>query len=164
MNGQTRSPGVASAQPVVRRAGPEDAGLIAGFNRAMARETEGRELAGRAARDGVAAVMADPAHGFYAVAELGGQVVGSLLVTFEWSDWRNARFWWIQSVYVVPDARRGGVYRALHGYVHREALAHGACGLRLYVEADNRTAQVVYESMGMQASHYRIYEQEFQNP
>jgi GNAT superfamily N-acetyltransferase len=163
MNGQTRSPASAPAPPRVRRAEPGDAGLIAGFNRAMARETEGRELAEDTVRAGVSAVMADAGHGFYAVAEIGTRVVGSLLVTFEWSDWRNARFWWIQSVYVVPGARRGGVYRALHGYVRREARAGGACGLRLYVESDNRTAQDVYVSMGMRASHYRIYEQEFQD-
>lgn len=166
MNGQARSPeaGRTTAPPVVRRARPDDAALIAGFNLAMARETERRELDPPVVARGVAAVLADDAHGLYLLAEMDGAVAGALLVTYEWSDWRNARMWWIQSVYVVPAARRLGVYRALHGHVCAQAIAHGACGLRLYVEKDNRAAQDVYHAMGMHDSHYRIYEQEFPDP
>lgn len=176
MNGRARSPearssearssevGQTTAQPVVRSARPDDAALIAGFNLAMARETERRELDPPTVARGVAAVLADDAHGFYLLAELDGAVAGALLVTYEWSDWRNARMWWIQSVYVVPAARRLGVYRALHAHVCAQARTHGACGLRLYVEKDNRAAQHVYRCMGMQASHYHIYEQEFPDP
>lgn len=153
-----------TATPMVRRARPADAALLADFNRTMARETEGRVLDAHTVAHGVAAVLADAGHGFYVVAEVGGKVAGALLVTYEWSDWRNARFWWIQSVYVVPDARRLGVYRALHDYVQAQARAQGVCGLRLYVEKDNHVAQGVYRSLGMRPGHYHIYEQEFPEP
>jgi GNAT superfamily N-acetyltransferase len=146
----------------VRQASDSDAPALADFNARMAWETEGRKLIARTARDGVAAVLADPGHGFYAVAERADDLVGALLITHEWSDWRNARFWWIQSVYVVPDARRMGVYRALHEFVETRARNAGnVCGLRLYVEKDNHIAQQVYEEMGMSDSGYRLYEQEF---
>ena len=166
MNGQARSPaaGAAAPPPLVRPARPADAGAIADFNLAMARETEHLELCADTVARGVAAVMADASHGFYVVAEVAARVAGALLVTYEWSDWRNARFWWIQSVYVVPAARRLGVYRALHNYVEAQARAQEACGLRLYVETNNLTAQGVYRSMGMRESHYHIYEQEFPQP
>jgi GNAT superfamily N-acetyltransferase len=166
MNGQARSPeaGGATDRPVVRAARRDDAALIAGFNLAMARETERRELDPQLVAQGVAAVLADDTHGFYLLAEVGACAAGALLVTYEWSDWRNARMWWIQSVYVVPAARRMGVYRALYGHVRAQARAHGACGLRLYVEQHNRAARQVYRSMGMRDSGYRIYEQEFAAP
>lgn len=163
MNRQARSPEAVDAAdpPVVRAARRGDAPLIAAFNGAMARETEQRELDPSTVQQGVMAVLCDDALGFYLVAELQAQVVGALLVTVEWSDWRNARLWWIQSVYVVPHARRRGVYRALHEQVCARARALGVCGVRLYVAHDNRAAQRVYRSLGMHASHYRIYEQEF---
>ena len=163
MNGQDRSPEAARTTdpPVVRRAHPDDARVIAGFNLAMARESEQRELDPPLVAQGVAAVLADDAHGFYLVAELEGAVAGALLVTHEWSDWRNARIWWIQSVYVRPHVRRHGVYRALHERVREQAIAHGASGLRLCVAKDNGAAQGVYRAMGMSESHYLIYEQEF---
>lgn len=166
MNGQARSPeaGAATDPPVVRAARRDDAALIAGFNLAMARETERRELDPQLVAQGVAAVLADDSHGFYVLAEVGAAAAGALLVTYEWSDWRNARMWWIQSVYVVPAARRLGVYRALHAHVLAQARTHGACGLRLYVEQHNRAARQVYRSMGMRDSRYRIYEQEFAEP
>src|SRR5438093_12309971 len=93
------------------------------------------------------------APGQYWVAELGGRVVGQLLVTFEWSDWRNRMVWWIQSVYVVPEARRRGVLRALYDTARREALAAGAGGLRLYVHTANLPAQAVYAALGMNGDH-----------
>jgi len=165
MNERARSPehDTRVAQSVrVRPARPDDAATLAGFNRAMARETEGRELDPGAVRAEVAAVIDDPGLGFYAVAEESGRVLGAMLVTSEWSDWRNARFWWLQSVYVVPEARRRGVYRALHGFVAARAREQGGvCGLRLYVEKDNRAAQRTYRATGMRESAYRLFEEEF---
>ena len=146
----------------MRRAAPEDLDTLVRFNAAMAEETEGKALELARLRSGVAALFQDPNRGFYLVAEIGGQVAGQLLVTTEWSDWRNAFFWWIQSVYVAPVYRRRGVYRALHRYLQAEAQRHGdICGLRLYVERSNQVAQQVYSSLGMALSHYDLYEIEF---
>ena len=146
----------------IRRALPADAGFIVASNAAMARESEGRGLAVDALGLGVGAVLGDDALGFYVVAEVDGRLAGQLMVTFEWSDWRNGMFWWIQSVYVRPEFRRRGVYRALHGYVSEAARAAGnVCGLRLYVEMDNAAAQAVYRDMGMSRTRYYMYESEF---
>jgi ribosomal protein S18 acetylase RimI-like enzyme len=146
----------------VRAAVPADAAAIAAFNRAMARETEGKDLDPERLAAGVAAVFADPSRGGYRVAERDGAVVGCLMVTYEWSDWRNGTFWWIQSVYVEPEARRTGVFRALYGDVLRAARAtEGVCGVRLYVERENRAAQAVYDAVGMTRSGYRFYEVDF---
>lgn len=125
----------------------------------MAEETERRSLDRETVRRGARGVLEDQRLGVYYVAECGGTVVGQLMMTYEWSDWRNGTFWWIQSVYVAPGARGGGIYRALHEYV--ETLARrtaGVCGLRLYVEAENTSAQRVYERMGMNCTSYRLYE------
>jgi ribosomal protein S18 acetylase RimI-like enzyme len=131
------------------------------FNQAMALETEGRSLDPNVLTKGVAAVFADEAKGFYVVAETAGRIVAGLMVTNEWSDWRNGWFWWIQSVYVVPEYRGRGVYGKLYEYVkHSAALAGSVCGFRLYVEHDNARAQRVYEKVGMSASHYQMYEEE----
>ena len=146
----------------IRRALPADAGFIVASNAAMALESEGRELDAAALGLGVGAVLGDDALGFYLVAEVDGRLAGQLMVTFEWSDWRNGMFWWIQSVYVRPEFRRRGVYRALHRYVSEAARAAGnVCGLRLYVEVDNATAQAVYREMGMSQTRYYMYESEF---
>ena len=100
--------------------------------------------------------------GFYLVAESEGQVVGGLLITYEWSDWRNATFWWIQSVYVNARWRRKGVYRAMHDYVHDIAESRDdICGIRLYVERTNQAAQQTYDSLGMSRSHYDLFEIDF---
>jgi len=168
MNVEPRSPapphGTGDAWRV-RDARAGEAALIADFNRAMARETEDLALAADTVRAGVAAVLADPALGFYLVAEGAGGVAGALLVTREWSDWRNACFWWIQSVYVLPAARHRGVYRALHAEVRRRArTAGGVCGVRLYVAAGNGTAQRAYAALGMRERAYAIFEQEFEHP
>ena len=147
----------------VRTAGPEDAEVLAWFNRAMALETEGRELDGALVRSGVEAVFAGGDKGFYVVAERSDRIVGGLLVTYEWSDWRNALFWWIQSVYVRPDSRRLGVYRAMHGYVASKAAERGdVCGVRLYVDKDNHLAQQVYAGLGMRQTRYEMFEVEFE--
>jgi ribosomal protein S18 acetylase RimI-like enzyme len=145
----------------VRDAGPADAGDLVRFNRAMAEETEGRELPVATVERGVSAVFDRPGHAFYLVAETDGEVVGSLMVTTEWSDWRCGFFWWIQSVYVRPAYRRRGVYRRLHEAVRERAIGAGACGCRLYVERENRAAQAVYRALGMSETAYRLYEEDF---
>ena len=131
-------------------------------NIAMALETEGLALDPDVVRPGVAAVLADGSLGFYLLAEIDGRPAGQLMVTYEWSDWRNGLFWWIQSVYVRPQFRRLGVYRALHRHVAEAAqAAGGVCGLRLYVEQENTIAQQVYESLEMHRTRYQMYEVEF---
>ncbi|MHC4472402.1 MAG: GNAT family N-acetyltransferase [Planctomycetota bacterium] len=143
----------------VRRAEVEDAERIAEFNRAMARETEGKDLEVGRLRAGVEAPFAEPRRGLYYVAESDGRIVGSLLITYEWSDWRNGDFWWIQSVYVEPESRRCGVFRALYEHVEERARSRDdVCGLRLYVERDNERAQAVYRAVGMTESVYRLFE------
>ena len=165
MNEQGRSPADGTADTsalTVRPARAEDTAQIANFNVTMAYETEGLELASHRVHAGVAAVMSNPEHGFYVVAEIGGRLVGALLVTYEWSDWRNGRFWWIQSVFVSAEARRQGVYRALHRCVSQRARERDdVCGLRLYVETGNASAQNAYQATGMHDSGYRLYEETF---
>ena len=144
----------------IRRATVDDAETLARFNEAMAAETEDKTLDPDTVRAGVRAVFDKPEQAFYLVAERDDTIVGSLMITTEWSDWRNANFWWIQSVYVRPEARRAGVYTALHREVRRRARdADGVCGLRLYVERDNAAAQAVYKELGMDAPPYRMYEE-----
>lgn len=146
----------------IRRATPADADFIVASNIAMAQETEGMALPETVTRPGVAAALSDESLGFYLLAEVDGRPAGQLMITFEWSDWRNGLFWWIQSVYVRPEFRRRGVYRALHQHVADAAQSQGGvCGLRLYVEQDNATAQQVYESLAMRRTRYRMYEIEF---
>ena len=146
----------------VRRALPADLETVVAFNLAMALETEGKSLEQGSVRKGVAAVLNSDQLGIYQLAEINHRAVGQLLITTEWSDWRNGYFWWLQSVYVAPDCRRRGVYRALDDSVRNEARRHGnVCGLRLYVDRDNHIAQRVYGSLGMAPSHYDMYEIEF---
>ena len=151
-----------ASEITVRRATGSDLETIVGFNASMAEETEGKTLDLERLRPGVAAVLGDDRLGFYLLAEIEGQVVGQLMITTEWSDWRNAFFWWIQSVYVVSSFRRRGVYRALDRHVRSEALKRpGVCGLRLYVDRDNHVAQAVYAGLDMQRSNYDMYEIDF---
>jgi ribosomal protein S18 acetylase RimI-like enzyme len=147
---------------LVRAATPDDADHLVGFNAAMAWETERKQLDPGVLARGVARLFAEPARGRYWVAEREGSVQGGLLVTYEWSDWRDGDWWWIQSVYVVPEARGQGVFSAL--YRHVEGLARAApqvVGLRLYVERENRRAQGVYEALGMSDAGYLMYEDGF---
>ena len=127
----------------------------------MALETEGKALDESTLAAGVRAVFDSPDNGFYLVAQIGETVVGSLLITCEWSDWRNAVFWWIQSVFVDAKHRRRGVYTAMHNQIIRMATENGACGVRLYVEKTNLTAQKTYARLGMRQSHYDLYEIDF---
>ncbi len=144
----------------IRRATVDDAETLARFNEAMARETEDKPLDPDTVRAGVRGVFDKPEQAFYLVAERDATVVGALMITTEWSDWRNADFWWIQSVYVRPEERRTGVYTALHRDVRQRARdAPDVCGLRLYVEQDNTEAQAAYEELGMTVPPYRMYEE-----
>jgi ribosomal protein S18 acetylase RimI-like enzyme len=145
----------------VRTAIPADIETLAGFNAAMAWETEHKRLDPETVRRGVAAVFERPARGFYLVAERAGAVLGALLVTTEWSDWRNCEWWWIQSVYVRADSRRLGVFRALYVEVERRARASGAAGLRLYVERENDAAQRTYERLGFEDAGYHLLQRGF---
>jgi len=144
----------------IRRGEPRDTAVLAGFNMAMAEETENLQLLPEVITAGVAAILADSARGFYLVAESAGEVAGALMVTDEWSDWRNGFFWWIQSVYVRPEFRRHGIYRSLHEHLRELAQAQpNICGLRLYVERDNERAQATYSRLGMHETHYLLYEE-----
>jgi GNAT superfamily N-acetyltransferase len=167
-------PQAASAEPTtlrIRAAGPADVDTAARWNAAMAWETEHKRLDPDVLHAGVAAGLADPARARYFIAmhdaplagrETIGTPVGILMLTREWSDWRNGEWWWIQSVYVAPEHRRRGVYRALHAHV--ETLARttpGVIGLRLYVERDNVDAQRTYAALGMRDAGYALFEHEF---
>lgn len=153
---------MADSQVNVRRAEPRDAIHIVRFQQSMALETEGKRLDQSLISAGVDAVFDDPDKGFYTVAEVGGTVVGSLLITYEWSEWRNATFWWIQSVFVDADHRRRGVYTELHDHIMKQAReSEDICGVRLYVERSNHIAQQTYKSLGMGHSHYDLYEIDF---
>jgi ribosomal protein S18 acetylase RimI-like enzyme len=144
----------------IRIATVADAPVLVEFNQAMALETEGKQLSADVLSKGVAAVFDDEQKGFYVVAEDEGRVVGCLLITFEWSDWRNGWFWWIQSVYVRPEARGKSVYSNLYAFVKEKAAAEGnVCGFRLYVDRENEHAQRVYEKLGMELSNYLSYEE-----
>ena len=145
----------------IRPATSRDLDRLVEWNAAMAAETEDKTLDRAVLAAGVDAVLDEPGRGFYLIAERDGEAVGSLLVTYEWSDWRNGDFFWIQSVYVTPEARRSGVFRALYAAVGQRAREAGAVGLRLYVEHENRRAQQTYEGLGMQRCHYHMYEIEF---
>jgi ribosomal protein S18 acetylase RimI-like enzyme len=150
----------------IRPARQDDVDTIVVFNAAMALETERRRLDLATLRKGILAFLGSPMYGFYVVAELlednSYKLVGQLMITYEWSDWRNGVFWWIQSVYVVPDRRGLGVFRALHDHILVQAKADSqVCGIRLYVERENRRAQNVYRRVGLLPSIYTVYEQDF---
>ncbi len=146
----------------IRPASESDAAVIAEFNSLMARETENKSLPAERIARGVEAILDDPSKGVYFVAEENAQVVGQLMITYEWSDWRNGNFWWIQSVYVMEDYRGKGVFKSLYNHVMN--LAKGrkdVCGMRLYVEKHNERAQQTYEKLGMKKSAYEMYEIDF---
>ena len=150
----------------VRRAGTDDVEALVAFSSAMAWETEHRRLDGLRLREGTQELLSTPSLGFFMVTEVREsercQVVGQLMITYEWSDWRNGVFWWIQSVYVDPAWRRRGVFRRMHETVLSLAKADPkVCGIRLYVEQDNHAAQTVYQRLGLSPSPYKVYEQDF---
>lgn len=144
----------------IRLANAADADEFVQFNQAMAFETEGKQLDPNVVGPAVAAVFADERKGFYVVAEDDDRVVGGLMITYEWSDWRNAWFWWIQSVYIHPEARGRKIYTKLYAFVKEIAREAGdVYGIRLYVENDNSLAQRIYEKVGMEQSHYLMYDE-----
>ena len=146
----------------VRPATVDDLNFLVHGNAAMALETEALKLDQDRLRQGVQALFEDPARGVYYIAEVAGQLAGQMLITYEWSDWRNGNFWWIQSVFVEPQFRGQGVFRAL--YQHVDALARtgqNVCGLRLYVENENSRAQATYDKCGMKRTHYQMFEVDF---
>jgi ribosomal protein S18 acetylase RimI-like enzyme len=143
----------------IREASLDDAQRIVLFNQAMARETEGRELDRKTLAKGVESLLKDPARGRYFVAVKDDEVVGQVMITTEWSDWRNGLVWWLQSVYVSKRHRREGVYRLLHQHVRETALSEKVLGIRLYVERDNVAAQATYASLGMAPSQYLMFEE-----
>lgn len=148
----------------VRLATLADLDTLVDGNAAMALDTENLQLDRETLRAGVEAVLTGRAPGQFSVAELDGRVVGQLLVTYEWSDWRNRPVWWIQSVHVAADARRLGVFRALYAHTRQAANAAGAAGLRLYVDTTNTRAQAVYSALGMNGGHYQVFEDMFDEP
>jgi ribosomal protein S18 acetylase RimI-like enzyme len=149
---------------MIRAAQLKDLDAIVAGNVALAEESEGVRLDRATLVAGIRALLDERAPGRYWIAEVDGGVVGQLLITFEWSDWRNRMVWWIQSVYVAPAARGRGVFRALYQHAKREAQAQGAGGLRLYVDVTNSRAQAVYTALGMKGDHYRVFEDMFDEP
>lgn len=144
----------------IRIAQVGDVPSLINFNQAMALETEGKRLDTGILTSGVSAIFSDENKGFYVVAENDNEIVGGLMVTFEWSDWRNQWFWWIQSVYILPEHRGKKIYRLLYEFVAEKAKqCENVCGFRLYVERENNNAQKVYEKLGMKTSHYLMYEE-----
>lgn len=150
----------------VRPAVLADVDALVKFNAALALETEGRRLDVERLRRGIQAVFEQPARGVYFVAEVPADaaplVIGQLLVTFEWSDWRNATFWWLQSVYVDPAWRRHGVFRRMHEAIVTQARSRGdVCGIRVYVESENGNAQAAYQHLGLMPAGYVVFEDDF---
>jgi ribosomal protein S18 acetylase RimI-like enzyme len=146
----------------VRVAQPKDAGCLIDFNKRNAFETEGKHLDHDILTSGVNEILSNPDRGFYLVAEIDRQVVGCLMITTEWSDWRNGAFWWIQSVYVASEFRRRGVFRALHEAARERAQkADRVCGFRLYVERENDAAQATYTGLGLTETSYKMFEKLF---
>lgn len=142
----------------VRRGELKDAVTIAAYNIHMALETEHKRLDPYTVSAGVRNALEDESKGIYFVAEAGSRVIGQLMITHEWSDWRNGDVWWIQSVYVHPDFRKQGVFKQLFAKAEDGARAAGAVMIRLYVENDNAGAQKSYENLGMTKTAYAIME------
>ena len=146
---------------VLIRTGEEsDAAALTEFNIAMALETEGRVLTLEVVSNGVQTLLKNPEYGFYVIVEKSGEIAGSLMVTTEWSDWRDGEFWWVQSVYVRRDYRRQGIYRKLYEYIKAKAAKRGNVGgFRLSVDRDNAVAQQAYLKLGMSETCYKIFEE-----
>lgn len=144
---------------IIRQATIDDVPALVDFNQAIAQETEDRLLDEATLTAGVRRFLEQDRYGFYTVAEIDGKVVGSLMITYEWSDWRNGVLWWVQSVYVNREHRRQGIYKALYQNVRNLAAQRDdVCGFRLYVEKDNAVAQATYRALGMSETYYRLYE------
>lgn len=142
----------------LRAASASDADTLVDFNAAMALETENLVLDRSVLARGVRAALDDETKGMYFVAEVDGRVVGQLMITHEWSDWRDGDIWWIQSVYTHPDHRGRGVFASLYRHVEHIARERGAAGIRLYVETHNASARATYGKLGMELAPYAIME------
>jgi ribosomal protein S18 acetylase RimI-like enzyme len=140
----------------VRQATRADAPTIADFNSRLASETEHLTLEPATIAAGVAAVLADPNRGRYFVADEAGAVIGQIMITFEWSDWRNGWIWWLQSVYVRADRRRHGIFRSLLDHIVAAAIRENVAAIRLYVEKENRSAQATYKGLGFEEMHFYL--------
>lgn len=143
---------------IITKGQKEDIEIIAQFQVDMAMESEGAQLDKDTVVKGVSAAMNDENKGSYYVARVDGKAVGSLMLTREWSDWNNGWYWWIQSVYVAPEYRRQGIYKSMYNAVCADAKQQEVAQVRLYVDKTNTRGQKVYASLGMQESHYLIYE------
>ncbi|MFQ5589689.1 MAG: GNAT family N-acetyltransferase [Phycisphaerae bacterium] len=146
----------------IRAATRSDFDTVVSFNEAMAAETESKSLDRAAIVSGVRNALDDPSRCMYFVADVEGVVVGQVMVTYEWSDWRDAWFWWIQSVYVAPKVRQRGVFRALYSHVRELARSRSdVCGLRLYVNQHNSRAIETYRKLGMSRTEYLLFEEDW---
>ncbi|MBX7151202.1 GNAT family N-acetyltransferase [bacterium] len=143
----------------IRQAENKDIPAIVQFNCAMARETENKALDIELVKPGVTFLIDHPQYGFYCIAEVNHRAVGQLMITYEWSDWRNGIFWWIQSVYVDPDFRNAGIFKKLYTHISEKSRTEtNVCGLRLYVETKNDRAFQIYRHLGMSEAHYKLME------
>jgi ribosomal protein S18 acetylase RimI-like enzyme len=141
----------------VRPARPDDLSVIAEFNRRLALESENLALDPQVLTAGVGKVLADPQRGRYFVADEAGEVIGQIMITYEWSDWRDGWIWWIQSVYVRADRRKAGVFRSIFELIEETARTEGGVvALRLYVEKDNHAAQTTYRRLGFEEMHFHL--------
>ena len=146
----------------IRNANLSDQQTITRFNCLMAWETESRHLDALIAERGVSTLLKNPSKGFYLIAESEGFPVGQCMITFEWSDWRCGDFWWIQSVYVIPEYRRQGVFTTLYSSIYEKAKASDlVAGIRLYVEHENSGAIETYLNLGLNPAHYTMFECDF---
>ena len=151
-----------SSPIIIRNARPDDLPLIVEFNDRLAEESEGKKLDRAILSKGVQRALASPEMCRYFMAEVNGEVAGQTMITFELTDWRDGVLWWLQSVYVRPEFRKIGVFKALFQHIATLAKeSKDVRGLRLYVEQGNSRAQRVYEQMGMQPGGYLVYEQDW---
>lgn len=144
---------------IIRKATTADIDTLAQHNNMMAQETENKSLDWATVQSGVKAVIDDPMKGFYLLVDIDGQIAANLMITYEWSDWRNSNIWWVQSVYVQQQHRRKGLYKMLYTEIKKMAKQEGIGVIRLYVEQENTVAQKTYSNLGMQHSYYQLYEE-----
>ncbi|GAX34085.1 GNAT family N-acetyltransferase [Nodularia sp. NIES-3585] len=144
---------------IFRRAEFQDLTTLVNSNQALAQEARGEKLDSQLLTSGIQAVLVDPHRGFYTVGEVENKTVAVALVTFEWSDWRNAWFWWLQDIYVEPRYRQQGIFHAFYTHIKTQAQAAKVCGLRLYVYKGNIRAQEVYARVGMNPSNSVMFEE-----
>lgn len=149
---------------LIRMAEERDLETLAKFNIALAWETEQKKLEPAVITKGLQVLLNGPGHGFYTVAEIAGRVVGCIMVTYEWSDWRCGQFWWIQSVYVDLEFRRQGIFKRLYEFLKEKAAKeNNVCGFRLYVEHSNQAGQSTYAGVGMKEIPFKLFEESFES-